>query len=158
MMPCFIPLLFVIAANLSSGTQDVDIKRLMNHIRQDVAVRAPTFSFVRGGEMGPGASGNFFLTWTDGDKELRVLCNQHSSAEEAIQRLRRLRMGISAGVPDSLPDVADEAYYLGLYGWHIYFARRQFVCQVGGPSEAPTRDVTAIVVKHIDSSVREKEN
>jgi hypothetical protein len=157
-MPSVIALFYVIAASLSSGNQGVDIKHLMNDIRADVAVQAPSFSFVKGGETGPGTGGDFFLTWRDGDKDLHVSCDQHSSPEEAIQRLRRLRMAISAGVPDSLPGVADEAYYLGLYRWHIYFARRQFVCQVGGPGEAPTRGVAAIVVKHIDSSVREKKN
>jgi hypothetical protein len=60
----------------------------------------------------------------------------------------------SAGVPQPLPDVADEAYYLGPYGprgtWHTYFARRQFVCQTGSGPEATTRTLTDIIGKAID--------
>ena len=150
--------LSALAAIVLGGTQEVDINRLMADIRTAVAAQIPDFAFYRGGEYGPGSSGNFFLTWSGQDTDrLHLSCNQYRSAEEAITHLRQLRMMISGGVPEPLPGVADEAYYLGAYGWHTYFARGQFVCQAGGPAEAPTRNLTDIVVKHLGSRVRSKQ-
>lgn len=133
----------------SPGNQNIDVKHVLENIRADVADEMPAYAIVRSGE----SSGGFHLSWQDGNNQLHISCDRRKSPEEAIQNLRQLRMAISAGVPAPLPRVADEPYYLSTYGWNIYLARGQFVCQIGSRSEEPTRRATTILLKRLDEAV-----
>ena len=136
-----------------------DMSGLVSDIRAAVAAQMTTLSFVRGRASGssPGAArGQLSMIWADDSRRLHLLCEQFSSPVEAIRNLRGLRLIISAGVPNPLPGIADEAYYLGASGWNTYFARNSFVCQVTGPRETQTRTLTNIVVQKIDAALEEK--
>jgi hypothetical protein len=138
--------------------QKADAQVLVQQLRQAMEAAAPDWAFDKGVELGPGASGNFFLAWTHGEYRLDVDCSQYDSNEEAVRQLRQLTYRISAGVPRPLPGVADEANYLGPYGvhgsWRTYFARRWFVCQAGGGPKATILRLTDTVVKVLDGAVR----
>lgn len=144
----------VVSAGICSA-QKADVQVLVQQIRKAMEAQAAEWSFDKGGESGPAASGDFFLGWTRGEDRLTVRCSQYDSPEAAVHEVRQLRRSVSAGVPAPLPGIADEAYYLGPYGrrrtWHVYFARRWFVCQVGGGPEGTTRQLTEIVVKELDA-------
>ena len=132
---------------LRNAQQDFDMPRLVADIRTAVAVRMPTVSFARSGAVGPS---DLALSWHDGQRRLQLGCTRSGSAEDAIRSLRGLRMIISAGVPDPVADVADEAYHLEAFGSADYFAGGSFVCQVTGPNATTTRTLTEIVVENAD--------
>ena len=137
-------------------TQEVDVHRLMKEIRASVAAQMPELPFKRSGEVGPGASGNFFVTWGDVAR-LDLSCHQYPSKDEAIRQLRQQRVTISAGIPHPLSGVADEAYFLSTHPrYTTYFARHHFVCTLSGPDETTARSVTDIVIRQIDSSVSKR--
>jgi hypothetical protein len=46
-----------------SGVQKVDVHALIKDIRSAAEVGLPEWSFVKGGESGPGATGDFFAVW-----------------------------------------------------------------------------------------------
>jgi hypothetical protein len=144
------------AIGLATSGQTPDTPGMMARIRTEVESKLPGFTYEFGNvfaEHEPPVVEGFVLRWRAENDFLNVSCDQYTSADDAIRRLRGLRWELSAGVPQPLPGVADEAYFLNAFSHSIYFARRRYVCQGGSLHSATTaRTLMDIVIAQIDSA------
>lgn len=147
-------LALALAIGVATSGQTTDTPGMMARIRADVQSQLPRFTFELGNAIGRAPLEGFVLRWGAENDNLHVVCDQYESADDAIRALRGLRWSLSAGVPQPLPGVADEAYFLTACGQSIYVARWHYVCQGGAlHSAAAARTLMDIVIAQIDAAV-----